>query len=527
MEDLLSDDFTYRKLNRCPLRSEKENFHRELRGILLPDQDLVKSFSTLTPSLPYMYGLVKTHKDGFPMRPIVSSVGSVTYRLAKYLVKLLSPLLGNISDSHIKNNVDLVQKLNHLDLNLDNFKLISFDVKSLFTKVPVNDLLDFLVDELPKYNFDLDSFKIIELIKLCILNCKFSFNDQFYEQIFGMAMGNPLSPLLANIYMEAFESILLPGILPRDVYWFRYVDDIICLWPVDVSIDDFLIDLNSLVPSIQFTSEIEVEGKLPFLDVLIHRRSIGFFYEIYRKPTNILSYIHCFSYHQKSVKIQTFSSMFLRCLRIVSPEFFDNEIANIFKIGLDLGYTNQFLNLCFDKAKKSFYNVNPREKKSLDNMLVLPFYKNFIYVKNLLKIFNVNLMFTYNNIKSIIIKHSPVNSMGGIYKIPCLDCDQFYIGQTGRELNVRLSEHKRDIRNANDNKCIFLHVRDNNHRINWIESKFIVKSRTWRERNIIESVIICQTFDNNINDRVGLYSLDEAIISFIFKELNVDRLLNH
>ena len=103
-----------------------------------------------------MYGVIKTHKPNNPARPIISSVGSATYKLSKYLVTLLNPLIGTISTSHIKNNVDLVNKLSNTHMNCD-FKLVSFDVCSLFTKVPVDDLLAFLPDVIDKLELPFDN----------------------------------------------------------------------------------------------------------------------------------------------------------------------------------------------------------------------------------------------------------------------------------------------------------------------------------------------------------------------------------
>ena len=95
--------------------------------------------------------------------------------------------------------------------------------------MPVDDLLEFLADELEAIDLPVSASKIIELIKLCIKDCKFGFNGNFYSQKFGMALGNPLSPVLSNLYMEFFEIKILPRILPPNVYWFRYVDDIFCI----------------------------------------------------------------------------------------------------------------------------------------------------------------------------------------------------------------------------------------------------------------------------------------------------------
>ena len=101
-----------------------------------------------------------------------------------------------ISNSNIKNNSDLVHNLNSINITYD-FCLISFDVTSIFTRVPVNKLLNFLREELPRRNFPIPAAKIIELIKLCIVDIKFQCSGNFYKQIFGM--GNPLSPVLCNI----------------------------------------------------------------------------------------------------------------------------------------------------------------------------------------------------------------------------------------------------------------------------------------------------------------------------------------
>ena len=124
-----------------------------------------------------------------------------------------------------------------------------------------------------------------------------------------MAMGNCLPPVLSNLYMEFFEKRLLCNILPDKAIWFRYVDDILCLWPNDEAIDIFLPMLNNLVPSIKFTVEVEEDGKLPFLDCMIHRTDRSFKFSIYRKPTNVCSYIHFYSAHHENVKLSVFTSM--------------------------------------------------------------------------------------------------------------------------------------------------------------------------------------------------------------------------
>ena len=143
MNDLLSDSNTYKEIKSDPTEKQSRTFHREIKKLLKNREDLVKQFSTQNPSTPYLYGLIKTHKPNNPLRPIISSVGSVTYKLSKWLVKLLSPFVGTVSDSFVLNSEDLVSKLKSLQISYP-YKLVSFDVKSLFTNVPVEDILNFL-----------------------------------------------------------------------------------------------------------------------------------------------------------------------------------------------------------------------------------------------------------------------------------------------------------------------------------------------------------------------------------------------
>ena len=199
-----------------------------MKSLLEDKQELVKKLSCTNPSLPYMYGTIKTHKKGNPVRPIISSVSSASYLLSKWLTSILSVIVGTISNSHVKNTMDLVSKLKSHN---SNCLLVSFDVESLFTKVPVHDLLEFLKRKLHEVELPVNLSVFLKLIELCVLDNVFTVNKKFYKQIFGFAMGNPLSPVLANIYMEFFEINLLPRIITFELIWYRYVDDIVCLLP--------------------------------------------------------------------------------------------------------------------------------------------------------------------------------------------------------------------------------------------------------------------------------------------------------
>ena len=81
------------------------------------------------------YGLPKIHKPGTPLRLIVSFVSSPTYSLSKYLARVLSPLIGNTT-SFVASSTEFVSFSKSITI-LPNYELVSFDVVSLYTNVPV------------------------------------------------------------------------------------------------------------------------------------------------------------------------------------------------------------------------------------------------------------------------------------------------------------------------------------------------------------------------------------------------------
>ena len=118
----------------------------------------------------------------------------------------------------------------------------------LFTNVPLDITINFLKRKLPTLDIDfgLPVECLIDLIEICLKNPFFQFENEFFVQIFGIGMGNPLSCVLANLFLEHVESELLPlytGVKP--IFWKRYVDDILCQVFPEFDLDHFLNFINS------------------------------------------------------------------------------------------------------------------------------------------------------------------------------------------------------------------------------------------------------------------------------------------
>ena len=174
------------------------------------------------------YGLPKIHKPGTPLRPIVSSCGSVTYGVAKELAKILKLLVGK-SPHHINSMQDFVEQVKHITLAPEEC-LSSYDVSALFTSVPIDPALKIIKDLLVKDPTLKDRTAIgiddiILLLEFYLKNTYFSFQGQFFEQVESVAMGSPVSPIVANPYMEYLEQKALSTAPHPPRFWCRYADD--------------------------------------------------------------------------------------------------------------------------------------------------------------------------------------------------------------------------------------------------------------------------------------------------------------
>ena len=136
----------------------------------------------------------------------------------------------------------------------------------------------------------------------------------------------------------------------------------------------------------------------------------------------------------------------------------------------------------------------------------------------MLRKFKINVVFSNNNcLKNKLIKNTPIKLSGCVYRIPCKDCHKYYVGQTGKDISQRIVQHKNCVRRGDNSNSIFCHIENDNHTINWNNSKIIIKCNSWMLRNIFESVLINYTFDNNLNISCGLYKEDELISELIVR----------
>ena len=130
----------------------------------------------------------------------------------------------------------------------------------------------------------MDKDVFIELMNIATTSIEFSFKNKMYKQIDGFAMGSALGQALANIFVGYQEEKLFIDNNEPLIY-LRYVDDTFAMFEDEFNCNQFLKQLNSLHQSLTFSNEKEVNGKLPFLNVLVKKSNSKFLTSVYRKPS--------------------------------------------------------------------------------------------------------------------------------------------------------------------------------------------------------------------------------------------------
>ena len=145
----------------------------------------------------------------------------------------------------------------------------------------------------------------MDLLHLCLTSTYFQYNDKHYKQLHVTAMGSPVSVVGAEIVMQDIEEQALATYSETLPLWLRYVDDTITAVHKN-KIEEFHEHLNKQNTSIQFTKEIEENGKIPFLDCLVTRENNTLRTTVYRKPTHTDRLLDQTSYNPTSHKATTY-----------------------------------------------------------------------------------------------------------------------------------------------------------------------------------------------------------------------------
>ena len=520
VENILSDESKFRNIGDPDfttifrMEDKINRFLKFLKDKNIISNDTYNDLYSTGASYGIMYGLPKIHKDNTPMRPILTSYNTSNYKIAKFLVPLLAHLTTNRYS--LKNSGDFKQRI--LPQDSDLF-MSSLDVESLFTNVPVEETIQIILDKIfihPDtifHNFNRTDFR--KLLELAVLDTAFIFNGKAYIQTDGMAMGSPLGPTFANIFMCSLEERMLDDcpLAFHPLFYNRYVDDTFLLFRDRYQADNFLEYANNVHPNINFTIEYENNNRLPFLDILITRDDDHFNTTVFRKKTftglGANFYSHCYF----NFKLNALSTLFHRAYTLTSDwDKFHKEIIYLHQYFVNNCYPSNL----FYKYLKKFMNSIFVPKFEIPTVPKLPLYASvpFIYNKDFyedlhkivnkhlpaikLKLIPINPL-TIGSFFTSKERLKPLMTSGVVYSFDCPRCSLGkYVGCTRRLLKVRIDSHcgvsyRTGMKLSNpEHSNIRDHAQKCKYTIKYEDFKIIGRASNSHQLSILESLLIKQ-----------------------------------
>ena len=267
-----------------------------------------------------------------PGRPIGSGIGIFTEYVSAFVDRELQPLLANIP-SYIKDTTDFLNKQSRFNDLPHNTILVTLDVTALYSNIPHNDGIGACKKHLDvKAQSTASSEDICQLINFIFENNVLSFNDEYFLQVCGRAMGTRMAPCYANIFMAELEENFFSGYPYKPLAYCKYINDIFIVWSPCLDLLHNLINsINNQHSNIIFTS-INSTTSVNFLDVTIDLHGGNISTKTYTKSTDTHAFLSYNSFHQRHAKQSIIYSQFLSCKRICSnDEIFINDATKRFR----------------------------------------------------------------------------------------------------------------------------------------------------------------------------------------------------
>ena len=329
-------------------------------------------------------------------------------------------------------------------------------------------------------------------------------------------MGSPVSVTIANLVMEDVEERALATTDIPLRLWKRYVDDTCAALPAS-RVQQFLDHLNGVEPSIQFTVEVESEGKLPFLDVLLQRDLDGSIsMTVYRKASHIDCYLDFMSHHPLAHKLAVVKTLHSRAGAICSDVTAkDQETRHIRQALINNGHPKGVI-----QPHSTPTRTRHTDDQSQGPVVSLPYVRGLSEaVRRVLTPLGVRVSFRPNTtLRQLLVKPKdrvPTEELAGVmYQIPCAGCPATYVGQTGRCLSKRMKEHRKAVKSGDcANSALAEHAWSHHHPVDWNNVRVLEQQPHLYHRLTLESIHI-RSHPNTLNRNDGTLPL--VYNSFIF-----------
>ena len=256
--------------------------------------------------------------------------------------------------------------------------------------------------------------------------------------------------------------------------------------------------MNTNEKRIQWTQETEKEKTLPFLDMKLTRVKNTIQIGIYRKKSHTLKYSSYDSYRPRNEQMGILKNMLYRAYHLCDPgPEREEEIKTLNFAFINQNYPPKEVLKTIQSYQESDGNKeeNKRAEERTES-IVVPYIKGVSEkLRKDLGKEDINVVFKRGKTLHSMIFNGKFKKNDGrkkdlIYKIPCRDCSLCYIGETAQWYDEREKQHKRCIRNHDENNALFRHIRETGHDIAWDKVEFIAFERRTQCRKMKESFFI-------------------------------------
>ena len=523
MEAILADEKKFHYIGDADVHDRTVQQERALQAFLLRavnagdlQRDIYERIRPVGTNRPRMYGVPKIHKDDVPLRPILSMVNAPQHKIAKWLAELLKPVVLKYSNFTIKDTFEFCRNMEDFQKENDSSGLFmcSFDITSLFTNIPLEKTFDICLNALYRDESiprpSVPERLMRKLLLKATTEVEFSFNGQMYRQVDGVAMGSPLGPVLANIFVGFCESGLKENEIP--LLYNRFVDDTFSIFESKEKSEDFFVRLNNLDPALCFTVEYEKDGQLPFMDVKLSRINGKFERSVYRKPTFTGMYTRWDSFSPTSQKIALMRSLTSRAHRICSPSTLSEEMKTLQEIFIDNGYPGDLVKRIVQANPAS--NLVPQQKTTTSQHVTihLPWIgrTSSDFAKEIRKTvkssFNeVEPRLIFTTTKAFSGRHKdvlPTTAQSSvIYEFTCR-CERTYVGKTSQCLAERIKQHlppkilaktQKELVKKKSDSAITRHIKEQHECLSpdlLKQFKVLSKARNQAHLDVLEAIFI-------------------------------------
>ena len=327
------------------------------------------------PRCPIFYMLPKIHKEGNPGRPIVSTVNCPTELIREYLDSIFAPMVEKLP-TYVKDSSEMLRILESVTLPDEGPRfLFTMDVRSLYTIIPRSDGLSairFFLERNPSPNRP-DNDTILRLTDLVLSLSAFNFNNKYYRQKKGVAMGTKMGPSYACLFMGHLETSILSncGEL-KPLLLRRYIDDYFGIATSEEEVHSLVDKFNTFHPAVKMTHEVS-DRCVAFLDIDVTITTTGLATSVHYKPTDSHAYLNYKSSHPPACKRAIPYSQLTRIRRLCSDDGdFQERVEEMTGFFKHRGYPDEVL----DTAKNRILD-QPRattlQQRKKDTVSRVPF----------------------------------------------------------------------------------------------------------------------------------------------------------